>query len=95
MYTRDGLGHTAVVSQVENQGILASGKKTFKQNNSTFFVRISIGDLRMVNLDRAGLYPFMIAASGNTSYLSAVVNCLLSRRDPSLAYGGEWINQQL
>ena len=87
---RDAVGRT--VTQVENQGILASGKETFK-NNSTFFVRLSYEDLRMVDLDRAGLYPFIIAASGNTTDLSAV-DCLL-RRDPSLAYGGERINQQL
>ena len=87
MHTRDDFGRT--VSQVENQGILASGKKTYK-NNSSFFVRLSYRDLRMVDPDRAGLYPFMIAASGNTSDLSAV-NCLL-RRDPSLAYGGKRID---
>ena len=87
VYTRDVLGRT--VSQVENHGILASGNKTYT-NNSTFFVRLSYEDLRTMDPDRAGLYPFMIAASGNTSDLS-VVNCLL-RRDPSLAYGGKRID---
>ena len=88
IHTRDALGRT--VSQVENQGILASGKKTYK-NNSTFFVRLSDEDLRTTDPDRAGLYPFMVAASGNISDLSAV-NCLL-RRDPSVAYGGKRIDQ--
>ena len=60
------------------------------ENNSSFFVRLSYEDLRMVDPDRAGLHPFMVAASENPSDLSAV-NCLL-RRDPSLAYGGERID---
>ena len=78
------------VSQVENHGILASGKKNYK-NKSSFFVRFTYEDLRTVDSDRApGLYPFMVAASGNTSDLSAV-NFLLVRRDPSLAYEGERI----
>ena len=44
----------------------------------------------MIDPDRAGLHPFMAAASENPSDLSAV-NCLL-RRDPSIANGGERID---
>ena len=62
------------------------------KNKSSFFVRLGYEDLRIVDPDRApGLYPFMVAASGNTNDLSAV-NCLLVRRDSSLAYEGERID---
>ena len=88
MHARDTFGRT--LSQAENHEMLASGTKTYR-NNITFFVRrLSDEDLRIVDPDRAGLYPFMIAASGNTSDLSAV-NYLL-RRDPSLAYGGKKVD---
>ena len=62
------------------------GTKTY-ENNSSFFLRFSYDDLRTTDPKRSGLYPFMVAASGNTSDLSAV-NCLL-KRDPSIVYVGK------
>ena len=84
---RDAFGRT--ISQVETQGILASGTHTYRKNG-TFFLRLGDEDLRMIDPDRADLFPFMVAASGNTSDLPGV-NCLL-RKDPSLAYGGKRID---
>ena len=43
---------------------------------------------RMIDPDIAGLYPFMVAASGNTSHHLSAVYCLI-RREPSLVHGGK------
>ena len=65
--------------------------KASLKRHTQYFIKFAYEDLRTVDSDRAaGLYPFMVAPSGNTSDLSAV-NCLLVRRDPSLAYEGERI----
>ena len=67
-----------------DQVILASGNTTLK-NNGFYFVRLSDDQVR--EIDPANdLYPFMVAASGNTSDLSAVFALL--RRNPSLVRGG-------
>ena len=55
LHAIDALGRT--LSQVENQELLASGTPTYR-NNSTFFLRVNDEDLRLVDPDRAGLYPF-------------------------------------
>ena len=87
LHTKDAFGRT--LTQVENQELLASGTHTYRKNGA-FFLRLNDEDLRIVDPERAGIYPFMVAASGNICDLSAV-NCLL-RRDPSVAYGGKRID---
>ena len=67
-----------------DQAMLASGNTTFK-NNGFYFVRLSDDQVR--EIDPANdLYPFMVAASRNTSDLAAVFTLL--RRNPSLVRGG-------
>ena len=46
---------------------------------------------RTIDPDIAGLYPFMVAASGNTSDHLSAVYCLI-RREPSLVHGGKRID---
>ena len=74
MFLRDHNGR--VLYQAE----LASGNKTFGQD-SMFFLRMRDEQVREIDPGTA-LYPFMVAASGETSDLTAV-NYLL-RRNPSL-----------
>ena len=81
IHTLDSFGCT--ISEDEGKGrILAS--------DSTHTCRIN--GTRMIDPDTAGLYPFMVAASGNTSDHLSAVYCLL-RRDPSLVNGGKRIDQ--
>ena len=75
-YFRDCEGRTL------QQAILASGHKTFN-NNAMFFLQMSDEQVREIDPGN-DLYPFMVAASGQTSDLSAVYNLL--RRNPSLAH---------
>ena len=83
IYTLDSFGCT--ISEYESQGRnLASG--------STHTGTYRINGIKMIGPDRAGLYPFMVAASGNTSDHLSAVYCLL-RRDPSLVNGGKRIDQ--
>ena len=77
IYTRDMFGYT--VSQVESQGI--EGTHMYRENGT-----------RMIDPDMiAGLYPFMVAASGNTRHHLSAVYCLI-RREPSLVHGGKRID---
>jgi hypothetical protein len=64
------------------QAILASGHKTFN-NNAMFFLQMSDEQVREID-PGSDLYPFMVAASGQTCDLSAVYNLL--RRHSSLAH---------
>jgi hypothetical protein len=75
-YFRDGKGRTL------QQVTLASGHKTFN-NNAMYFLQMSDEQVREIDPGN-DLYPFMVAASGHTSDLSAVYNLL--RRNPSLAH---------
>jgi hypothetical protein len=75
-YFRDCKGRTL------QQATLASGHKTYN-NNATFFLQMSDEQVREID-PGSDLYPFMVAASGQTCYLSAVYN--LMRRDPALAH---------
>ena len=68
-----------------DQAILASGNKTFSSDGSFFLRALSDDQLREIDPD-SDLYPFMVAASGETSDLSAVY--VLLRRNPALARGG-------
>ena len=68
-----------------NQVMLASGK-TLYENNGLYFLHMLTDD-HVREIDPVtDLYPFMVAASGNTSDLSAVY--VLLRRNPSLVRGG-------
>ena len=79
MYMRDKDGRNL------NQAMLASGK-TFYENNGLYFLS-TLTDDHVREIDPVtDLYPFMVAASGNTSDLSAVY--VLLRRNPSLVRGG-------
>ena len=75
-YFRDCEGRTL------QQAILASGHKTFN-NNAMFFLQMSDEQVREID-PGSDLYPFMVAASGQTCDLSAVYNLL--RRHSSLAH---------
>ena len=75
-YFRDCEGRTL------HQTTLASGHKTFN-NNAMFFLQMSDEQVREID-PGSDLYPFMVAASGQTSDLSAVYALL--RRNPSLAH---------
>ena len=78
-YLRDANGRNL------EQTLLSSGKTTFK-NNGLFFIR-TLTDDQVREIDPVtDLYPFMVAASGDTSDLSAVY--VLLRRNPSLVRGG-------
>ena len=74
-YLRDHQGRTL------HQATLASGNRRFR-NHAMFFVGMSDEDVREID-PGSDLYPFMVAASGQTSDLSAVYNLL--RRNPALA----------
>ena len=68
-----------------DQTLLASGKTTFK-NNGLFFIRTLIDD-QVREIDPVtDLYPFMVAASGDISDLSAVY--VLLGRNQSLVRNG-------
>ena len=68
-----------------DQAILASGNKTFA-GDASYFLR-TLSDDQVKEIDPASdLYPFMVAASGETSDLSAVY--VLLKRNPSVARGG-------
>jgi hypothetical protein len=75
-YFRDCEGRTL------HQTTLASGHKTFN-NNAMFFLQMSDEQVREID-PGSDLYPFMVAASGQTCDLSAVYALL--RRNPSLAH---------
>jgi hypothetical protein len=75
-YFRDCKGRTL------QQTTLASGHKTFG-DDPMFFLQMSDEQVREID-PGSDLYPFMVAASGHTSDLSAVYNLL--RRNPSLAH---------
>ena len=77
-YLRDSDGRNL------DQAMLASGKMTF-QNDGSYFVRLSDDQVREID-PATDLYPCMVAASGETSDLSAVF--VLLRRNPSLVRGG-------
>ena len=68
-----------------DQAILASGNKTFASDASYFLRMLSDDQVREID-PASDLYPFMVAASGETSDLSAVY--VLLRRNPSLVRGG-------
>ena len=76
-YFRDCEGRTLL------QATLASGHKKTFNNNALFFLQMSDEQVREIDPGN-DLYPFMVAASGQTSDLSAVYNLL--RRNPSLAH---------
>jgi hypothetical protein len=75
-YFRDCEGRTL------QQATLASGHKTFN-SNAMFFLQMSDEQVREID-PGSDLYPFMVAASGQTCDLSAVYALL--RRNPSLAH---------
>jgi hypothetical protein len=75
-YFRDCQGRTLL------QAKLASGNKTFI-DDAMFFLEMSDEQVREID-PGSDLYPFMVAASGETCDLSAVY--VLLRRNPSLAH---------
>ena len=75
-YFRDSQGRTLL------QAKLASGHKTF-MDDAMFFLEMSDEQVREID-PGSDLYPFMVAASGETCDLSAVYALL--RRNPSLAH---------
>ena len=75
-YFRDCQGRTL------HQAIFASGYKTFIED-PMFFLGMSDEQVREID-PRSDLYPFMVAASGETCDLSAVYALL--RRNPVLAH---------
>jgi hypothetical protein len=75
-YFRDCQGRTL------HQARLASGHKTFI-DDPMFFLEMSDEQVREID-PGSDLYPFMVAASGQTSDLSAVYALL--RRNPSLSH---------
>jgi len=75
-YFRDCKGRTL------QQTTLASGHKTFG-DDPMFFLQMSDEQVREID-PGSDLYPFMVAASGQTSDLSAVYTLL--RRNPSLSH---------
>jgi len=75
-YFRDCEGRTL------HQAKLASGNKTF-MDNAMFFLEMSDEQVREID-PGSDLYPFMVAASGETCDLSAVYSLL--RRNPALAH---------
>ena len=78
IHTLDSFGCT--ISEDESQGRIPA-------SDSTHTYRIN-----GTSMIGPGLYPFMVAACGNTSDHLSAVYCLL-RRDPSLVNGGERIDQ--
>jgi hypothetical protein len=75
-YFRDSQGRTL------HQAALASGYETYK-DDPMFFLEMSDEQVREID-PGSDLYPFMVAASGETCDLSAVYALL--RRNPSLAH---------
>jgi hypothetical protein len=75
-YFRDSQGRAL------HQAALASGNKTFI-DDPMFFLQMSDEQVREID-PGSDLYPFMVAASGETCDLSAVYSLL--RRNPSLAH---------
>jgi hypothetical protein len=75
-YFRDSQGRTL------HQAKLASGHKTFT-DDAMFFLEMSDEQVREIDPGN-DVYPFMVAASGETCDLSAVYSLL--RRNPSLAH---------
>jgi hypothetical protein len=75
-YFRDSQGRTL------HQAKLASGHKTF-MDDPMFFLEMSDEQVREIDSGN-DLYPFMVAASGETCDLSAVYSLL--RRNPALAH---------
>jgi hypothetical protein len=75
-YFRDSQGRTL------HQAKLASGHKTF-MDDPMFFLEMSDEQVREID-PGSDLYPFMVAASGETCDLSAVYSLL--RRNPALAH---------
>jgi hypothetical protein len=75
-YFRDCKGRTLL------QAKLASGNKTF-MDDAMFFLEMSDEQVREID-PGSDLYPFMVAASGETCDLSAVYSLL--RRNPALAH---------
>jgi hypothetical protein len=75
-YFRDCQGRTLL------QAKLASGHKTF-MDDAMFFLEMSDEQVREID-PGSDLYPFMVAASGETCDLSAVYSLL--RRNPALAH---------
>ena len=75
-YFRDSQGRTL------HQAKLASGNKTF-MDDAMFFLEMSDEQVREID-PGSDLYPFMVAASGETCDLSAVYSLL--RRNPALAH---------
>ena len=87
-YTSDGYSKD-VDGRNLDQTILASGKTTF-QNSGMYFIR-TLSDEQVGEIDPVTkLYPFMVAASGETSDLSAVY--VLMGRNPSLVRGGNIVD---
>ena len=76
LHVRDCQGRTL------HQAIFASGYKTFIED-PMFFLGMSDEQVREID-PRSDLYPFMVAASGETCDLSAVYALL--RRNPVLAH---------
>ena len=75
-YFRDSQGRTLL------QAKLASGNKTYI-DDPMFFLEMSDEQVREID-PGSDLYPFMVAASGETCDLSAVYSLL--RRNPALAH---------
>jgi hypothetical protein len=78
-YFRDSQGRTL------HQAKLASGNKTYI-DDPMFFLEMSDEQVREIDPGN-DLYPFMVAASGETCDLSAVYSLL--RRNPALAHRNE------
>eukprot|EP01083_Nonionella_stella_P116631 346682_1 len=83
VFLRDTNGHT--LSQLKFYMNLRKGKKTF-QKNSSFFIKATDNHVNTINPE-TGLCPFMLAAVGNKSDLTAVYY-LLSRNPKLVGVGG-------
>ena len=68
--------------QLKLQIELAKGMHDYN-DNPNFFMTMKREDVRRIEPEHSGLYPFMVVASGDTSDLDAVYYLL--KRDPSLA----------
>ena len=79
IYERDEDGRNLI------QALLESGKSLFKSNDLYFLSTLADDHIKEID-PPTDLYPFMVAAWGNTSDLSAVY--VLLRRNPSLVRGG-------
>ena len=74
-YLQDKDGHNL------DQAILTSGKKTFQNHGSYFLLLLRDDQVREI-IPTTDLFPFMAAASGENSDLSAVY--VLLKKNPSL-----------